>query len=748
LTRLGPLCKLSAMIGTAAPCGEYVDFLRGTEMFRGLPDAALHAVAAGVTEVSLRPAEILFRQGDPADAIYIVHEGRLIVFSEDDNVEPRALEMSEAGQWVGEGALIMAGSRAASVRASTPTRLLRLSAVVFDATMAAYPVLRQVLGGLAASRLPGLIDATLRSELRSHLSWVRLARGELLFNAGDAADAVYVVARGRLGGFRVDSDGGDELVVEIPAGEPVGEIELLTKEPRAMTVRALRNSEVVRLSAEGFDTTIARSPQALVPLARTLAVRLRALATGTHTRAAVRTIALVPSDASIPIEALARTIEQGLRDAGAVLNVGADYLEQIHAGAMAASTGNTTLALRLTDWLTSAEGGHDFVLYRCDPGPSLWTKLCVGRADRVLVVARAKDQPTLGSVQRQVEEVSPSSRELVLLHDDGSTLPSGTAAWLRLVAPARHHHVRLDHPEDALRVARFLTRRAVGVVFSGGGARGYAHAGVLRALREQRIAVDFVGGVSMGSMPAAILALGQGHAELMSAFKRVFVDPNRPTKPYTLPLLSIFSMHRAERALHAVFGDTQIEDLWLNYFCVATDITAGEARVFRQGTLWRAMRASGSFPGLFPPLPDAGHLLVDGGVLTNLPVDLMQKLCPGPIIASDVSKDADVEMTVDSALTAAPSVSRMMWTMLNPFAPRLKFPNLTAVLSRSLGVREAGERAQLRRSTAYCFVPPVSQFALDQIRSLDEIAAIGYEYAAASVREIPASVARSSAEDR
>ena len=126
----------------------------------------------------------------------------------------------------------------------------------------------------------------------------------------------------------------------------------------------------------------------------------------------------------------------------------------------------------------------------------------------------------------------------------------------------------------------------------------------------------------------------------------------------------------------------------------------------------------------------------------------MQKLCPGPIIASDVSKDADVEMTVDPALTAAPSVSRMMWTMMNPFAPRLKFPNLTAVLSRSLGVREAGERAQLRRSTAYCFVPPVSQFALDQIQSLDEIAAIGYEYAAASVREIPASVARSSADDR
>src|SRR5262245_24478114 len=320
------------MTSTASTSGEWVDFLRGTEMFRGLPEAALHAVAAGVTEVALEPGQILFRQGDPADAFYVVHEGRLIVFAEDHDVEPRALEKIEAGQWVGEGALIMAGSRAASVRASTSSRLLRLSAAVFDATMAAHPSLRQVLGGLAASRLPGLIDATLRSELRSHLSWVRLARGEVLFSAGDAADAVYVVARGRLGGFRADAEGAEELVVEIPAGEPVGEIELLTKEPRAMTVRALRNSELVRLSAEGFDTTIARSPQALVPLTRTLAVRLRAMATGMHARAAVRTIALVPIDASIPIEALARNIEQGLRDVGAVLNVSGNDLDQIHTG--------------------------------------------------------------------------------------------------------------------------------------------------------------------------------------------------------------------------------------------------------------------------------------------------------------------------------------------------------------------------------------------------------------------------------
>src|SRR5215216_1064463 len=108
---MGPTSNLSTMTTIAATSGEYVEFLRGTEMFRGLPEAALHAVATGVSELSLEPGQILFRQGDPADAIYVVHEGRLIVFAEDNDVEPRALAMVEAGQWVGEGALIMAGSR-------------------------------------------------------------------------------------------------------------------------------------------------------------------------------------------------------------------------------------------------------------------------------------------------------------------------------------------------------------------------------------------------------------------------------------------------------------------------------------------------------------------------------------------------------------------------------------------------------------------------------------------------------------
>jgi NTE family protein len=152
------------------------------------------------------------------------------------------------------------------------------------------------------------------------------------------------------------------------------------------------------------------------------------------------------------------------------------------------------------------------------------------------------------------------------------------------------------------------------------------------------------------------------------------------------------------------------------------------------------MRASGSFPALFPPVPLNGHLLVDGGLFTNLPVEQMLHLCPGPIIASDVSNDTDVE--VDPSLVDAPSLRQVLWGAVNPLARRVRFPGLGTVLHRSIEAREAGQRAHLRHEIAFCFTPPVERYALDAILKLDEIAGVGYDYATQAVAQLPPSIAR------
>jgi predicted acylesterase/phospholipase RssA len=159
----------------------------------------------------------------------------------------------------------------------------------------------------------------------------------------------------------------------------------------------------------------------------------------------------------------------------------------------------------------------------------------------------------------------------------------------------------------------------------------------------------------------------------------------------------------------------------------------------REGLVRRAARASASFPGLFPPVPHEGNLIVDGGLFSNLPIDLMAERCPGPILASDVSRE--IEMQVDPALSAAPSPWRLLWSRF-PFARRVRFPSLSEILMRAIDAREAARRAELRRSAAFCFLPPVAEFSLDQLAALDEIVALGSRYAAARILELPSSIAR------
>src|SRR5262249_42273804 len=135
----------------STPAAEWIAFLKGTELFRGLPEATLQSLVAGMTEVGLDADTALFRQGERADAMYVLRDGRLMVLAEESDAPARALGMLESGQCVGEGALIMGGSRSATVRATMPCRLLRLSTEGFEKALADHPVLRQVLNGLVAA---------------------------------------------------------------------------------------------------------------------------------------------------------------------------------------------------------------------------------------------------------------------------------------------------------------------------------------------------------------------------------------------------------------------------------------------------------------------------------------------------------------------------------------------------------------------------------------------------------------------
>jgi predicted acylesterase/phospholipase RssA len=200
---------------------------------------------------------------------------------------------------------------------------------------------------------------------------------------------------------------------------------------------------------------------------------------------------------------------------------------------------------------------------------------------------------------------------------------------------SRLHHVRAGNSKDAAKVARWLLDRPVGLVLGGGGALGIAHVGVFKALEEARVPVDIVGGTSMGAIFAGGLARGWSAGEIMDRVRRIFASPFALYDP-TIPFAALLAGKKLDHILRDLFEGIDIGDLWTPFFCVSTNISRGYSEVHDSGSLQSAIRSSCSIPGLFPPHLLLEQILVDGGLIDNLPIDVMGELCRGPIIAVDV----------------------------------------------------------------------------------------------------------------
>lgn len=180
--------------------------------------------------------------------------------------------------------------------------------------------------------------------------------------------------------------------------------------------------------------------------------------------------------------------------------------------------------------------------------------------------------------------------ELVLLHNLDTVSPSGTSRWLDERDLHTHPHVRYKDQPQMERLARRVAGKALGVVLSGGGARGFAHVGVLRAMEEQGIEIDLIGGTSMGSLIGGMYATDRGLGVMVELAER-FANPKR-LFDYTLPLTSLMASKKVTQVIHEVFGDISIEDLWRPFFCISSNLTRAETVIHRHGSLWNSVRAS------------------------------------------------------------------------------------------------------------------------------------------------------------
>ncbi|HTL91658.1 MAG TPA: patatin-like phospholipase family protein, partial [Steroidobacteraceae bacterium] len=526
-------------------------------------------------------------------------------------------------------------------------------------------------------------------------------------------DALYVVLSGCLGVLLPDRSP-QQIRGRVVAGGTVGEMGMISGRPRTADVVALRDTELARVSRESFDRVFGQYPDAMLRIARLTVDRLeQSQSRSPIALQGARTFTLIPQSLEVDVGGFATEFVKALSACGRT--------ELVWSVRAAAHTSH---------WFHRLEAANDYVVYVADSQPSVWSNLCVRQADALLLLARAESEAGDWAVLegQRGPSLAPQRAELILLHD-GDFVRGAAARWIARHPEIAHHHV--NGAADIQRVARVLTGRGIGLVLSGGGARGFAHIGIVKALREAGIPIDLVGGTSMGGILGAGVALRWSVAELTERFRRAFVDVN-PLRDYTLPFVSLVSGRKVSRLLKNAFGDVTIEDLPLEFFCVSSNLTSGHSEVHRRGELWRWLRSSVAIPGVLPPIIHKGEVLVDGGTMNNLPVDAMRELGRGPVIGCDVG--ADRAFTSRSEEIDVP----LPWQLMSWSRRARHLPNIFQILWRAGMVNSSAMTAAHREKTDLLLQPPLAQIDMLNWKAFEKAIDAGYEYAARRLEALPA----------
>jgi NTE family protein len=446
------------------------------------------------------------------------------------------------------------------------------------------------------------LDESTRLELAGQLEPVHVTAGEVLFREGDPGTGLFLVVSGRLR-LSVATEGAERVLYDLGRGAIIGEMAALADRPRAATVQAVRDSELLLLRVSSFTSLLERSPALVTGMIRLLVdrvVEVDRLLTVDRPQAPplVRAIAVACAGQDARAAAMvAKRLAAQLARSGSVFLLDADVVErQLGLGAAQRGPGDPGRG-ELTGWLHAVERDHDHVIYRADAEDTAWSRLCLSQSDVVLLVASAGDDPSLGAVEARALAAGSLRCELALLHQVGPAGALATARWLEGRPVADHHHLRADRPGDVSRLARMITGTGCGLVLGGGGARGIAHLGVIRALEEAGVPIDVVGGTSMGAIMAGLTALGMDHSERVRRVTNIARNGRRLVTP-TLPLLALSAGRYVDRILADNLSAVPIEDLPLRFYCVSANLTRAQEVVHERGPLWRAVRASLSLPGL------------------------------------------------------------------------------------------------------------------------------------------------------
>jgi len=568
-----------------------------------------------------------------------------------------------------------------------------------------------------------LSDA-LRSQTFMGSPWARLAltatpahvaAGEWLFREGEAGDSIYVVVSGRL-----------DVVAETPEptvlwrlgrGEAVGELAVLTGAPRPTSVVARRDSDLLKVRREDFLAVLAEDPGFAVELLRILGLQLqRVRATSFAPDPLPSTIAIVPLESGLDAHGFSKRL------AGAFAGDVPAVLEQPNPEQRTSDHAYGRL-------LDRAERTNERVLLvgseagLADP----WTSFCVRAADRLLGLIRPAGPPPARLFEQRLRGL-----DLVVLERPDLQLLS---SWVDALDARATYTVGIAGDDATAALARSLSGQSIGLALSGGGARGFAHIGVLDELLAAGVAIDRVAGSSMGSYIGGLFAMGLSPDEIARRCYEEFVARN-PTNDYTIPIVALTRGVKGRRMLARSFGTARIEGLPRRFLCLSSDLLGSRSVVHRHGSLAWAVAASMCLPTVFPPVSSPDGLLVDGAVLNNLPVEEIAASGEGPVIASDVS--ARLPPPPQRTLVAPSQPARLPRRLRALLVgSELPMPSIRETLLRTMLLGSVDSDAASREHADLVITPDLREFGLMSWKELERMREEGRRATRAALATTP-----------
>lgn len=717
----------------------FVARMRSTRTSVDVSDEALVALGRSSSRRRFGKGDVLFQAGEAPECVYLIAAGIVDQITTAEDGSEHCVIRATAGYGIGDVPTLSGGLHLTTTRTISDEALVDCVPLAgYQAFLSAHPAalakillvtrrrnfrvllgraLSRVLRGGAPYELAPLLDA---------FEPVTIARGVPLFRIGDRADGWHVLITGRLRLSLFDEDGRERVVGEVGAGEAIGDLAILGGTPREVTAIAARDTTVARVKPEVFLRWVDQFPTLLRACFHSLARRAHAMATGgpDARRKGARVFTLVRASPGAPVAAFAEGLARSFEKLGRTLMVRPATLVERHVVPDAERPGaDHPCWLRAAAWIEDSLSTHPYVVLETDPSAPAWEALAVHLADCVVAVGTATETalPGVPFARGPVDGNLAPQRFLALVQGDDATATKGTERWLAELPEYRPLQVRIGRTSDFDRLARTLASRAVTLALGGGGARGLAHIGVLRAFRELSIPVDVIGGTSMGSIIAAQYAMGLSPDEMVDLNRRLAAS--RPFGDFTFPMFALLRTRRIEKMARDAFGDCTIEGLWLPYLAVSANLATAELVLHERGPVWEATRASGALPGIAQPAIIGGEALIDGGVLNNLPGDVMRERFGGTIIAISVSPKEERQFAMHRFPSPWAAAIRLLGR-----GP-MQAPNIVDIMSRAVTLTSARRARFVEREADFYLAPPIDCFGMLQFERIDEIVEVGYRSA-------------------